>query len=219
MNKIIVYFLIVLSFSLTSCESDAERQLRLQREEQQQIELAQKRKAEEERRAKQLEQERIAREAKLEEERKEKEIHDRWINNSLHNGATPFSYCYGGNQSCSDWGCSQINVRTPYNSDVLVTIKKNGRVVRHAYIKKSSSYTFELPNGTYQPYFYYGKGWNPNKFMMKTSCGDLIGGFIDDEHFGKDDPQQLNNAILEYELILQTNGNFSTRPSNQNEAL
>ena len=137
----------------------------------------------------------------------------------MPNGSTPYSYCYGTNRTCSDWGCSKITVKTPYNSDVLVTLKKGGNVVRHAYIKASSSYTFELPDGTYQPFFYYGKGWNPDKIMKSSTSCVLKGGFISDESVGKDDPQLLNNAILEYELILQQDGNFSTRPSNLNEAL
>ena len=60
------------------------------------------------------------------------------------------------------------------------------------------------------------KGWNPRKEMKG---GKIKGGFISDEHFGKDDPQTLNNNILQYELVLQQNGNFSTRPSNPEEAL
>ena len=91
--------------------------------------------------------------------------------------------------------------------------------MRHAYIKAGSSYTFDLPNGTYQPFFYYGKGWNPGKIMKETNAGTLRGGFISNEDFGKDNPQNLSNQILEYELILQQNGNFSTRPSSANEAL
>lgn len=215
---------------LVSCESEEERQKRLSREEQQRIELEEKRKVEEADRAFKLEQERIEqekreeaerieREARLEKERQEKAIYDKYINNSLVTGSTPYSYCYGGNSSCSDWGCSEIIVKTPYNSDVLVTIKKGNIVVRHAYIKGGSSYTFELPNGTYQPFFYYGKGWNPEKVMKQTTCGTLKGGFIENEDFGKDDPQTLSNDILQYELILQERGNFSTRPSNANEAL
>ena len=100
----------------------------------------------------------------------------------------------------------------------MVTIKKSGAVVRHAYIRAANSYSFEVPNGTYQPFFYYGKGWYPEKFMKNTSCGALTGGFLTSEHFGKDEPQYLNNNILSYELILQQNGNFSTKPSNQDEA-
>jgi carboxypeptidase C (cathepsin A) len=46
----------------------------------------------------------------------------------------------------------------------------------------------------------------------------LKGGFIAGESYGKDSPQRLSNNILEYELILQQNGNFSTKPSNAEEA-
>lgn len=225
-----IFAAILLSTMLTSCESEEERQKRIAREEQQRIELEERRKAEEAERAYKLEQEiieqeqreeaeRIEREDRLEKERQEKAIYDKYINNSLSTGSTPYSYCFGRNSSCSGWGCSQIKVRTPNNSDVLVTIKKGEIVVRHAFIKSGSSYTFELPNGTYQPFFYYGKGWNPEKVMKQTDCGTLKGGFITNEDFGKDNSQTLSNNILEYELILQQSGNFSTRPSNANEAL
>lgn len=141
---------------------------------------------------------------------------NKYLNNSLQTGATPYSKYYGVNSSCSDNGCSQIKVKTPYNSDVLVTIKKNDVVVRHAYIQASDSFTFSFPNGNYQAFFYYGKGWNPEKEMKN---GEIIGGFVADESFGKDDEQSLYNNILSYELIMQPNGNFSTSPSNPEEAL
>jgi hypothetical protein len=166
--------------------------------------------------SKQQKQARLARE---EQQRIEQELHNKYIDNSLHTGATPYSDFYGVNRSCSEYGCSQISVRTPSNSDVLVTVKKNDRVVRHAYIRANSSYTFELPDGTYQTFFYYGKGWNPEKTMKTTAKGVLKGGFVADETFGKDDLQTLNNDVLTYELILQQNGNFSTRPSNAEDAL
>lgn len=228
--KLFIPVILVFTFMLTSCESAEEKAKRLAREEAQRIELAEKRKAEEAERAYKLEQERIEREkreeaeriereARLEKERQEKAIYEKYINNSLRTGSTPYAYCYGGNKSCSEYGCSEIKVKTPYNSDVLVTIKRNDKVVRHAYIKGGSSYTFEVPNGTYQPFFYYGKGWNPEKVMKQTTCGALKGGFISNETFGKDSPQSLSNNILEYELILQQNGNFSTKPSSANEAL
>lgn len=219
MNTILIYFLLIFSVMLSSCESEQERNAKIQRDEQQRTELAKTQKEEELRSAMQQEQERIKLETQVEKERKEKEIYDKYINNSLHNGSAPYSYCYGSNENCSDNNCSQISVKTPHNSDVLVIIKENDVVVRHAYITEGSSYTFELPNGTYQPFFYYGKGWNPEKIMKEAPCGKLKGGFISDEVFGKDDPQRLNNNILQYELILQQNGNFSTRPSNLNDAL
>ncbi|MCC5937770.1 MAG: hypothetical protein JJU34_10855 [Lunatimonas sp.] len=210
--------IILLSFVLASCESEEERQRRLARKEQQRIELEERRKAEETERVFKLEQERIAEETKREQERQEKAIYDRYINNSLSSGSAPYAYCFGSNKSCSDWGCSEIKVRASNNSDVLVTIKKDDVVVRHAYIRAGGNFTFQLPNGTYQPFFYYGKGWNPEKIMKQTKCGTLKGGFIDEEVFGKDGPQILSNDILTYELVLQKSGNFSTKPSNVNEA-
>lgn len=219
MHNPIFLFSLSIFILCTSCESEQERTARLQREEQQRVELAAKKESEERDLALRLEQEKVERELQLEKERKEKEIYDKYIGNSLKTGSTPYAYCYGANKSCSEWGCSQIEVKTPYNSDVLVTIKKNDGVFRHAFIKASSSYTFEVPNGTYQPFFYYGKGWNPEKFMKTALCGDLKGGFIANEDFGKDFPQVLDNSVLSYELILQQSGNFSTKPSNQAEAL
>jgi hypothetical protein len=225
-------FIIVLFVSVlitTSCETEAGKKERLAKIERERIELVKQQKEEERIRLIEKAKEdsiravREAEEARLraiqeEKERKERELSNRYGNNSLRTGSTPYSYCFGRNNSCNDYGCSQIKVRTPSNSDVLVTIKKNGKVYRHAYIRASSSSTFEFPNGTYQTFFYYGKGWYPEKFMKETTCGTLKGGFLTNEHFGKDDPQHLNNSILEYELILQQNGNFSTRPSSKNEA-
>jgi hypothetical protein len=145
------------------------------------------------------------------------EMSDKYLNNSLPDGSTPYANCYGPNQDCLDMGCSEIRVKTPANSDVLVIIKSGGKVVRHAYISAGSSYKFEVPDGTYQPFFYYGKGWNPEKPMKSTPECILLGGFISQESFGKENPQNLTNNILEYELILQQDGNFSTIPCNTGE--
>lgn len=230
--KIKLSFTIVLFcafLTLFSCESESERAERLARVEQQRIELEAKIKAEADALAfkeeqerieleKREEAERVVREARLKKEREAKAIYDRYINNTLSTGETPYAYCFGSNNSCSDYGCSQIKVKTPSNSDVLVTIKRYDEVYRHAYIEAGSNYTFNFPNGTYQTFFYYGKGWNPNKFMKEVDCGELKGGFIENEHFGKDSPQMLSDNILEYQLILQQNGNFSTKPSNSDEA-
>lgn len=213
----------------TSCESEAEIKQREEYKEIQRIEAEAQKRQEAEKQAfleaqerieneKREEEQQIAREARLEKERKEQEIYDKYISNSLRTGATPYSYCFGGNKSCNSNGCSAIKVKTPINSDVVVTIKKNGEVYRHAYIRAGSHHTLEFPDGTYQAFFYYGNGWNPDKLMKQTSCGVLKGGFISGEHFGKDSPQRLNNQVLSYELILQQNGNFSTSPSDAEEA-
>lgn len=215
MNRLFILSILLI---FSSCESDAARDQRETREAKQRIELEEKRQEKAAGLAFQEEQKRIDREAKLGKERKEKIIYDKYINNSLQTGATPYAYCFGANKSCSDHGCSEIKVKTPYNSDVMVTIKKNDKVFRHAYIKAGNQYTFELPNGKYQPFFYYGKGWNPEKVMKETDCGSLKGGFVSGEDFSKDEAQILNNTILNYELILQQQGNFRTKPSDPEEA-
>jgi hypothetical protein len=209
---------LLLFFALASCESAEERHIRVAQKERERIELEERVMRRREEGKRQAEQERVEEEQRLTREREDKAIYDKYISNSLSTGALPYSYCFGTNQSCSGNKCSEIKVKTPSNSEVLVIIKQGGDVVRHAYIGSSSSLTFELPNGTYQPFFYYGNGWNPEKMMKEADCGTLRGGFIADEQFGKDEPQYLSNNILEYELILQQQGNFSTRPSNPAEA-
>ncbi len=190
------YLLLILFFIFISCESESERRQRLEMERQALIEE----------------------EIKVEKEKQEKAIYEKYVNNSLENGTTPYEYCYGKNNGCSNNGCSQIKVTSPINSDVIVTIKRDNETYRHAYIQSGSSFTFDIPNGSYQPFFYYGTGWNPEKFMKASECGEIKGGFVSNEAFGKDSPQTLNNQILEYTLILQHDGNFKTQPSNAEEA-
>ena len=208
-----------LTFTLISCETDSEKRQRLDTEAASQIETDRLNESERIESERINETERAKQASILEREREEKAIYDRYINNSLSTGGTPYSNCYGRNTNCSEWGCSAIKVVAPNNSDVLVTIKKNEQAVQHAYIRAGESYTFEIRNGTYQPFFYYGTGWNPEKIMKRTTCGNITGGFISGESFGKDDPQDLNNGKLQYTLVLQENGNFSTIPSDPNEAL
>lgn len=139
----------------------------------------------------------------------------KYINNSLSTGATPYAKYYGSNKKCEYGDCSQIKVVTS-DSDVLVTIKKDEKVVSHAYIGKNDNYTFSVPNGRYQVFFYYGRGWDPEKPMKN---GEMKGGFVADEAFQKDEPLDLNNNKLEYKLVLQQNGNFKTQSSDSSEAL
>lgn len=215
-NFVLIVFCAIFIFS--SCESEAEKNQRLVNEEQQKIEMAAQLKKDIEERTYREEQERNEQEVKIERERQEKLVYERYIGNSLTTGATPYSYCFGSNNSCSSYGCSVIKVKTPFNSDIVVTIKKNNKVYRHAFIKASSQFSFELPNGSYQAFFYYGKGWNPEKVMTETDCGILKGGFVANELFSKDDMQTLKEESLIYELILQENGNLETKPSNLDEA-
>ena len=137
-------------------------------------------------------------------------------NNSLSTGAAPYTACYGRNYKCPYEQCSGIKVTAPGESDIVVVIKRNnanGKVISHGYIKAGATLFFPVPDGTYQTFFYYGTGWNPNKQM---SCG-IKGGFVKDEIFSKDNPQDIYSGILTYVLQLQRDGNFHTKSSNRSE--
>lgn len=140
----------------------------------------------------------------------------KYFSNSLNTGDTPYVKPYGKNYNCSNNQCSGIKVTAPKESDIVVVIKRNnkeGKVISHGYIKAHETYQFDIPSGTYQIFFYYGKGWNPEKEMGNG----IRGGFVKDEVFSKDKPQKINNAVLSYVLQLQKNGNFSTQSSNRSE--
>lgn len=139
-------------------------------------------------------------------------------NITLFHGQNPYEYCFDFENTC-EYSCSQISVNASDSSDVIVLIKKNNKVFRSAYLKKGRNFVFNIPNGTYQPFFYYGDIWDNTKYMKETECGSLFGGFNDDESVAKDDPQYLNNNILTYTLIRQSNGNFNTKPSSLDEAM
>jgi hypothetical protein len=97
-----------------------------------------------------------------------------------------------------------------------VIIKRNnsnGKVIAHGYIKAGATYQFDIPDGTYQTFFYYGEGWNPNKVMN----GGIKGGFVKNEIFSKDNPQDIYSGIITYVLQLQRDGNFQTKGSSQDE--
>lgn len=139
-----------------------------------------------------------------------------FLDNSLSTGDTPYSEYYGSNYMCTRSQCSAIEVTAPTNSDIVVIIKRDndrGSVISHAYIRAGRKYSFDLPNGTYQPFFYYGEGWNPNKDMGNG----IKGGFVKDESFSKDNPQSISDCVLSYVLQLQKDGNFQTKGSNRRE--
>lgn len=140
-----------------------------------------------------------------------------YLDNSLNTGAAPYSQYYGKNYRCPYDQCSGIRVTAPQESDIVVIIKQNnqnGKVVAHGYIRSGATYQFDIPDGTYQTFFYYGEGWNPNKIMK----GGVKGGFVKDEIFSKDNPQEIYSGILTYVLQLQRDGNFQTKGSSLNEA-
>lgn len=139
-----------------------------------------------------------------------------YLDNSLTTGATPYSSVYGKNYRCPYTQCSGIKVTAPHESDIVVIIKRNnssGKVIAHGYIKAGGTYQFDIPDGTCQTFFYYGEGWNPNKVMK----GGVKGGFVKDEIFSKDNPQEIYSGVLSYVLQLQRDGNFQTKGSNKLE--
>lgn len=152
-------------------------------------------------------------------EEKQRQLEYAYGSNSLPNASQPYAKWYGKNSYYDDYTPhSEIRIKAPYNSDVIAIVRynnQNGRVAGHRYIQAGNSATIYLKNGQYyQTFFYYGKGWYPEKEMKNG----IKGGFIKGEAFSKDgSPSLLDNEILTYELTLQTNGNFQTSSSNENE--
>jgi len=138
---------------------------------------------------------------------------------SQYTGATPWENCYGKNASCEYVGCSDIKVNTSSNSSIVAIVKKYGKVVKHAYISAGSSYTFQVPDGTYQVFFYYGSGWDRNKSMNSKDCYSLRGGFTSKESVSKTERITLKGQIMTYTLTYSTSGNFSPKSSSLEEAL
>lgn len=138
---------------------------------------------------------------------------------SQYDGATPWSNCFGKNASCKSYGCSDIIVKTSNSSPVVAIVKRNNKVIKHAYISAGSSYTFEVIDGTYEVFFYYGTSWNKNKKMPSGECSSLYGGWNYDESVSKDGPFRLKGQFVEYTLSQMVNGNFIPDKSNIKEAL
>ena len=139
------------------------------------------------------------------------------ISYSQSTGNTPWSDCYGQNKECKVNGCSEIKIETSNSEPVMAIIKKNDKVFRHSYIAMNSLYTFELPDGAYQVFFYYGKNWDNYKKMSSGDCNNLLGGFLTDEYVSKDDPITIKGQILTYTLKSSTLGNFSPKSSELSE--
>lgn len=134
----------------------------------------------------------------------------------LKTGDMPYAKFYGKNLTCRRSECTGIKVTAPEASDVVVIIKKrneHGKVAGHAYISAGDTYKIDLPDGTYQTFFYYGDEWSSYKDMGNG----IKGGFVRDELFAKDNPQEIYGAVLSYVLQLRRDGNFHTKSSSRSE--
>ena len=142
---------------------------------------------------------------------------------SLQTGAQPYARYYGYNRVYNpDIPSSCIQVTSSVDQDVIVIVKfdnANGRVAGHVYIKSGQTGAiYVAPGNTYQVFFYYGNGWNPNKQMN----GNVKGGFMNNESVSKDPkPQYFSynqsydevtwDGGIEYNLNKVRNGNFRTQ--------
>lgn len=177
---------------------------------------------EEERRQRE-EEERIREEAERrqrEEEQQREQLYSAYGSNSLNNGSQPYESFYGKNHRYSSGEPhAEVRVKAAHDSDVIVIIRydnQNGRVAGHTYVRAGQTATIQLPGGhRYQTFFYYGRGWYPDKPMKNG----VKGGFLEDEIYSKDGSPALlqDNEVLSFELIPVQNGNFSTSQSNEGE--
>lgn len=148
---------------------------------------------------------------------------------SLQTGAQPYAQYYGYNRAYDpDVPLSCIQVTSSVDQDVIVIVKYNnadGRVAGHVYIKSGQTGAiYVTPGYTYQVFFYYGNGWNPDKEMN----GNVKGGFMSNESVSKDPkPQHFSfnqsydevtwDGGVEYNLNKVRNGNFRTQSCSKND--
>jgi hypothetical protein len=149
-----------------------------------------------------------------------------FLSYSQYTGATPWENCFGINASCKTYpkdgylvGCSEIQVSSSKSSPVVAIVKRYGKVLKHAYISAGQTYSFDVSDGTYQLFFYWGKNWNSRKKINSDECSIVYGGFTENESVSKDTPITLNSQIINYTLTQVSFGNFEPKSSSLNEAL
>lgn len=138
--------------------------------------------------------------------------YDQYINNSLTTGSKPYSSYFGRAKT----GDNYIDIKTTEGADYIVIVKRhsNGKYINHVYIRGGEKARMYVPDGTFDTYFYSGKGWNPEKVV-----GNLTGGFVSGESMQKDDPQRIVSAYLEYTLYPVVNGNLRLNEADINDVL
>lgn len=133
-----------------------------------------------------------------------------YIDNQLETGAKPYKNYYR-----SRTGDNYLDFKTSGN-DYVIIVKdySTSKVVNHVYVRAGDKGRLYLPNGTYNIYFYGGRGWNPNK-----KKGHVTGGFVTDSPIQKDGPVELYNQYGEYTLYPVQNGNLQLQSATVDEAL
>ncbi len=131
--------------------------------------------------------------------------------NRLKTGAKPYKSVYGKGRT----GINYLEFNTSGEYDYVVIAKRHedDKVVNHIYIRGGENATMNLPNGTYDIYFYSGRSWDPTKDM-----GKVKGGFTENDHIEKDVAVSLNNEYGQYTLYPVSNGNLTLMNADENEA-
>lgn len=133
-----------------------------------------------------------------------------YIDNQLATGAKPYKNYYP-----SHTGKNYLDFKTSGNDYVIIVRNySTSDVVNHIYVRAGDKGRLYLPNGTYNIYFYGGKGWNPN-----MENGNVVGGFVSGGDIQKDGPVKLYNQYGEYTLYPVQNGNLQLREATKSEAL
>ena len=137
--------------------------------------------------------------------------YDTYINNQLKTGSKPYKKYYK-----SHTGDNYLDFKTS-GCDYVIIVRNysNSHVVNHIYVRANETGRLYLPNGTYNIYFYGGKGWNPNK-----EKSHVRGGFVSENGpIQKDEYVRLYDQYGEYTLYPVQNGNLHLEESSEEEAL
>ncbi len=153
---------------------------------------------------------------RIESEREQLKNHNRYKDNQLKNGASPFNTCFGkGIYSKNAW----LKFDNSNASDAIVCLVRSydKRTIRNEYIQAGSKFEMsKIPSGTYYIKVYYGNDWNPKK---ENFCGSK-GAFEKNVTFSKSDRIGdkiiIENTSRSYTtgtitLYAVENGNMSTQ--------
>ncbi len=144
-----------------------------------------------------------------------------------NNGDMPYASFFGRGHWDSD-SESKLTVSNYSNCDAVVILKTaSDKVIRHAFVKKNSTYTITLiPEVKCIMNVMYGNHWNTEK---DNGDGNPRGGFMDNVHFSVSEWRDSFSFTTSvegdyivyptYSVTLHTvpNGNFHTRTSEEEE--
>lgn len=118
---------------------------------------------------------------------------DKYLYNSLENGATPYNDIFGvGQYSSNSW----INITNNNEHDVIVCLvdSYSDLTIRHAYIKSGSSLNLSsIPGGQYFIRAAFGQGWNPNVTIGSYNCGNFAKNYFYKQLYRTSKPITIEN--------------------------